>query len=86
MSLTKEQRDNRDQLSANEAIKMAEAGRLVGIAVDTTAKVMRMLKRVEQICESKRVSFFVMHRDGWVDVKIGDGIVRIVSVAKRATK
>ena len=48
VSLTKEQRDNRDQLSANEAIKMAEAGRLVGIAVDTTAKVMRMLKRVEQ--------------------------------------
>ena len=83
MKLTKEQRDNRDQMSARAAIEMALCdGKTVGIAVDNAKKVKLMLARVKEIANSMNLEFEVRHGKVHKDVIIGSGCVRIVAMLK----
>ena len=79
MNLTREQRDNRDQLSARGAIGMAkDEGKTVGIVVDDRHKAKRMEKRVRDIAKSMALDFRIERRGGVIDIHIGEGVVRIV--------
>lgn len=84
IKLTREQRDNRDQLSARAAIEMAyRDGKKAGIAVDDRPKAKKMLKRVKEIATSMSLEFEVVHAANYVDVLMGEGRVRIVPMLKR---
>lgn len=83
MKLTREQRDNRDQLSARAAIDMAICGHTAGIAVDDARKAKKMLRRVTDILESMRQDFTITRSVvGITDVHAGKGIVRIIEADK----
>lgn len=84
MNLTKEQRDNRDQLSAGAAIELAQKGEIAGIVVDDEFKMKRMLKRVIDIAVSKRLKFGTHRHDGWIELTFGEGGVRIFAADKLA--
>lgn len=76
--LTREQRDHRDRTSAILAINMAnDDGKTAAIAVDDRTKMEKMLKRVKRIMKSKRLQYEVTDHMTWIEVKIGDGAVRI---------
>lgn len=80
-NLTKEQRDNRDQMSARLAIAAAsERGQIAGIVVDDDPKAERMLRRVIDISTSMKLSVEVQRRGVCIDVIIGEGRVRILTV------
>ncbi len=77
MKLTREQRDNRDQISADAEIRMAENGKVAGIVVDDARAMQRMLKRVRDIAQSRGLNCMVT-TGRFIEVFIGAGSVRIV--------
>lgn len=79
--LTKEQRDNRDQMAAGAAVRVAQRGQTAGIAVDDRSKVKRMLRRVCDIATSMGIEFTV-ELAPYTEVHIGDGRVRIVPMPR----
>lgn len=82
-NLTREQRDNRDQIGARAAIERAlRKGETAGIAVDDRPRMKKMLKRVKRIAKSMRIEFEVVHAENFIDVPMGEGRVRIFPVSE----
>ncbi len=85
MKLTKEQRDNRDQLSADLAIRRAEEkGLRVAVAVDNPDKAKAMVKRLRDILESRDLDYAIIHKEANItELWVGEGVIIVIPMEKK---
>lgn len=81
-TLTKKQRATRDKLAVSAALHLAhDSGEVAGIAVDDDERAEVMLERLVLAAGLHAIVISsIIRRDGLINVFIGGGTVRIISV------